>query len=142
MKLLTLISILVVSFIAPLSAQTVITTCGASLGKTYVREGNNGKWVDDGISGGSITLLFDKDKNPDLIIKSRGGSFSAKGDGATVVISHFTEGTISVIAAYPLNTVENYMFKINNNGKGFVMWTSTRSNDYMTTAKAMYADCG
>jgi hypothetical protein len=65
------------------AAQQVVTICGASSGYGYYLEPAGNGWTKDGISDGSLTVLRDTAGQYDVVIKSVGNSFTAKGDGLT-----------------------------------------------------------
>jgi hypothetical protein len=122
-------SSVIVAFLTPSIgfAQEVIAQCGASKGKAYYSEPKDHGWVDDGISDGNITFIKDSSGKYDVIIKHSTGVMSAKQDGATVVATHATKGRLSLVVVYPLATVEVYQLAIQANGKGTLLWTSSKN---------------
>jgi hypothetical protein len=123
------------------SAQEVLATCGASSGYIYIEDDG---WNEDQISTGTITAMRMADGNYDLVIKSVGGSFSAKGDGAVVALvwGDPGEGSFGLIAIYPQQVVEIYGFGVDSYGIGEVIWSGVRDSPILgRTGKAMRAKC-
>lgn len=109
-------------------AQEVIAQCGASKGKAYYSEPQDQGWVDDGISDGNITFIKDSSGKYDVIMKHSTGVISAKQDGASVVATHAAKGRLSLVVVYPLASVEVYQLVLQANGKGILLWSSSKNS--------------
>lgn len=81
--------------------------------------------------------MMKTDQGYDLIIKSRGGAFTATGDGALVVVSESTSEALSLIVAYPL-AVETYIFDFAVNK---MIFTTSKISTGVSTAAVFVADC-
>jgi hypothetical protein len=109
------------------SAQEVITVCGASTGKAFYLEPQKDGWVDDRISDGSITFLRYPAGEYDLVVKSVGYTFSARGDGAAVVKVHGVNDNVATfVVVYPQDVTEVYQLTLNENGRGTLIWSNLK----------------
>lgn len=110
------------------SAQEIITICGASAGKALYIEPKQSGWVDDGISNGSLTFMRYPSGDYDVLVKSAGNTFSARGDGAKVVKVHGDDDNIATfVVVYPLHTTEVYQLTLNRSGNGTVIWSNLKN---------------
>ena len=124
-----------------------VAVCGASAGYAFnaqigLLSGNAeaGRWADDAIPTGRMTLTLDDAGEFDLLIADATGSvFSAKGDGATIVPVAATNSVLSIIVAYPL-VVETYTFLLSDGGPE-VIWTSNKHSAPIVKVSAMRASC-
>ena len=109
-------------------AQQVIAVCGASKGKAFYLEPTKEGWVDDGISNGTITFLRNPSGDFDVLVKSMGPAFSARGDGAQVVKVHGSdENVLTFIVVYPLHVTEVYQLTLNASGRGTLIWSNLKN---------------
>lgn len=86
-------------------------------------------WADDGMSKGSMTFVRHSKDNWDVIIKDASGStFSAKQDGAKILLMSggAATGSTILLAAYPLGTVETFHLTLGADGSGELAMTSAR----------------
>ena len=64
-------------------AENILVSCGMSEGKTYfIDRNNNRNWRDNGITNGSIKLIFYNNNAADIIIRDKEDTFLAKSDSA------------------------------------------------------------
>jgi hypothetical protein len=64
----------------------------------------------------------------DVVVKSVGNTFSARGDGARVVKVHGVDDNVSTfVVVYPLHTTEVYQLTLNGSGRGTLIWTSLKN---------------
>lgn len=87
----------------------------------YALEPLHEGWSEDGISNGSITVVQDKSGQYDLIIKHSGGTLTARADGAVLAPIEKQPGRFTIIAVYPLGTVETYQFTLDRAGNGTLL---------------------
>jgi len=122
-------------------AQTIVTVCGASSGYSFYLNPTQG-WQRDGVSKGTVTIVREGN-DFDLIIKDAAETFSARGDGATVVRVHGnTDREMTLIAIYPLATTEVFQLTLDANGRGKLIWASTKNRVVGTTKGSLFvADC-
>lgn len=127
------------------NAQQVIAICGASKGKAFYLEPTKEGWVDDGISNGTITFLRNPSGDYDILVKSAGPAFSARGDGAQVVKVHGAdESIITLIVIYPLHVTEVYQLTLNANGRGTLIWSNLKNRSApmgITRGAVFVAEC-
>jgi hypothetical protein len=107
--------------LSPASAQRVITVCGPSKGWTYSlhQQTKERGFSEDAISRGSLTFMVDASGRHDVILKDAATTFSARGDGATIVRAEgMPKNELMLIAAYPLGTIETYQLVLNDRRRG------------------------
>jgi hypothetical protein len=93
--------------VEPAHATATVMECGPSKGHAYYADG----WVEDGMKYGRLALIRSDDGTLDVEISdATGKSFTAKQDGATVVTLMDGPTEWAVLAAYPLNVTEIYVF--------------------------------
>jgi hypothetical protein len=110
------------------AAQQVVTICGASSGYGYYLEPAGNGWTKDGISDGSLTVLRDTAGQYDVVIKSVGNSFTAKGDGAQVFrVDGNYDQRFTLVVVYPLPVTELYQFTLDQSGRGTVIWAAVKN---------------
>jgi hypothetical protein len=120
-------------------AQTVITVCNAATGHSFFLNPNHG-WQRDGVSG-TVTFIRQAQGEFDLIIKDAATTFSARGDGATIVRAHgTTDHRMTLVVIYPRVTVETYQLALDINGRGKLIWTTTKDG-VATRGSLFVADC-
>lgn len=137
--------------LCPISAfaDGILTICGESKGDAYYFEGGlvgpgQGGWHQDGISGGSFTLLI-TDNKLDIIFKDATGntySHLKEGDTVRLISANKDVNTFLVISENAArDTVEHYLFALNQYGVGTVAWGTIRSNDTIKKSSLMTARC-
>jgi hypothetical protein len=127
-------------------AQQLITTCGASKGKAYYLEPTHQGWVDDGISGGTLTFFRYPNGDYDLLFKDTVGARSAREDGGTVS-KIFGDGskllTLGVTYA-KTSVVEVYQLTLDVNGRGTLIWSNLKNRSGpigVTRGMVMTSNC-
>lgn len=100
-----------------------VYACGGSKGHSYFMNGEG--WQEDGISQGVIVLKRQGSEFDVQHADATGTSFSARGDGATVV-GREVDGVVQVVVAYPGMTIETYLFSKPENGRSTLAWTSSK----------------
>ena len=126
-----------------------IAVCGASEGYGYYpRKGltsddpDAGKWVEDGISNGRMTLITTANDALDLLVAdSTGAVYSTINDGGTVIPIGRSNEMLSVIIVYELGgTVETYTF-LNSVSGPEVIWSSNKFGTLILKIAAFRAPC-
>jgi len=126
----------------------VITSCGGSQGYAYFFQGglvpaDQEGWQPDKISTGGIIFTMDE-KKPDIIIRDAlDKTRSVKEDGALVNVLHVDSfnGTFLIMVYYPAGALEHYLFKLDKDGAGKVVWGTAKATGPIITNKLMVADC-
>ncbi|WP_133768768.1 hypothetical protein [Enterovirga rhinocerotis] len=119
----------------------VVTICEAPQGRSAILHGQRYRWVDDGLSGGRITILRNAGGEYDLTIRGLAGEFSARSDGASVTrVQGGTDTDFSLVATYPLQTVEVYQVELDAQGRGSLMWTTSKTIP-ARRASVFFAEC-
>ena len=110
------------------SAQEVITVCRASTGMGFYLEPEKDGWVDDGISNGSVTFMRYPSGDYNIVVKSVGYTFSARGDGARVVKVHGVDDNVATfVVVYPQHVTEVHQLTLNENGRGTLIWSNVKN---------------
>ena len=131
------------------SAATDLAVCGASVGYGYFPKyglsalsDESGKWQEEKISSGRITLTVnDADEFDVLIADARGSVFSSRADGAAVIALNVSDLHIAVLVTNRPNYAETYTFFRNADGQAEVMWTSLKYGTLIPKASALRAPC-
>ena len=150
MKLLRLLTLSACCWAVPAFAEE-LAVCGASEGYAFypkaglaAQNEDAGKWVDDKISGGRLTLTrIGKDEYDLLFSDSTGRIVSAKQDGGVIVPAGGASDTVSLIVVYPgTGVVETYTFLRKADTGAEVIWTSNKGGGALIMKVAAYrADC-
>ncbi|MCZ8105620.1 MAG: hypothetical protein O9972_48000 [Burkholderiales bacterium] len=109
---------------------TDLYVCGASKGQSLYL-GEHG-WQADGISKG-VVIARKSGNDFDLFIGDGVAGFTALQDGAEVIGRFFRDGSLQILAYYPL-TIETYLFSCPVSGRVKLAWTQSKSS--ATGAKA------
>lgn len=131
--------------VSSITAQEVVTVCGASAGYSYYLEfmGPKGKgWEKDGIKEGMLTVLRDATGAYDIIVKTVGETRSAKGNGAHVAKVHGSDSlrfTLVVVSSSDLT--DTYQFTLDQMGRGTVIWSSLKNTSGFTKGFLFTATC-
>ncbi len=126
----------------------VVTSCGGSKGYAYYFQGevvpaDKEGWQPDQISTGGILFTLDGEK-ADIILKDASDrTRSVKEDGAFVEILHIDSlnETIIVMVFYPAGALEHYLFKLDKQGAGKVVWGTAKAAGRIVKNSLMVADC-
>jgi hypothetical protein len=144
-SLLAIIYFLV--FCSNVSAR-VVTSCGGSQGYGYffpggvVPAGEEG-WKPDKISTGGIIFTMDEEK-PDIILRDASNATrSVKEENALVQVLHIdsSKGTILVMVYYAAGALEHYLFQLDEQGSGRVVWGTAKATGLIISNKLMVANC-
>ena len=143
----TLLLASMIAVIAGSACAKDLAICGASAGYGYyprigltASSETAGKWTDDAISGGRMTLVALADNKLDLLIADASGSiFSSTQDGGHVVALGRTPNAIAIAVVYP-GSIESYTFLRSRTGPE-VIWTSNKFNAPIVKAAAYRAEC-
>lgn len=134
-------------FLAQHAAAETITECGASDGTAYYFEGPitpeaESGWQKDQISKGEFRLIMDGDQ-PDIIATDAlNRTFSALGDGAAVIELKGTDAHFRLIVViYPQGAVEHFIFRLDAQGAGKVVWGSAKVGGPIPKSSLMEATC-
>lgn len=120
----------------------VVATCAASTGTSYILSGGlvdqaQSGWVEDGISGGGIQLVRSGDEYDIFISDASGSTFSARADGASVLlIGDPPEGPI-ILAVYS-KASEVYQFRLDQK---VVVWTQAKFSGMVDKGSLFVAQC-
>jgi hypothetical protein len=120
--------------------QQVVTVCGASKGMTVTPElGGSPTWSDDSIQGGTLTFTRVDSLKYDIIIKDALTTFSARDDRASIQAEEGSDnGIITIVATYPIGTIEVYMLALDREGTGRLIWTSMKNRVVGTTKGSLF----
>lgn len=122
MKLLNGICALGLLAAGAAQAETV-ANCGPQAGEAYYGAGRLSKltesgWTKDEVSAGQTTLSKDAEGDYDVTFADVSGEVhSARKEGAVITRQRLTSSEITVIVAYPGQTVEIYQFVKDATGK-------------------------
>ncbi len=109
--------------------QQVVTVCGASKGMTVTPNlGGSPTWLDDDIQGETLTFTRTDNLKYDIIFKDALTTFSARDTRALIQAEEGSDnGVITIVATYPIGTVEVYMLALDREGAGRLIWTSMKN---------------
>jgi hypothetical protein len=122
-----------------------VAVCGASAGYSYfpsvgLLAAERNQWTEDGIKSGRITLSLSQSGDFDLLFTDATGSvISATQDGARVLRVGQTDGSITVIAVYPM-LVEVYTFIQTSTGPQAI-WSTNKHSTPIVKVAAYSAPC-
>ena len=130
----------------------VVTSCGGSRGYVYIFPGGlvpsfPGAWKSDNIPNGGIIFTFDGEKADIIIRDATDITKSVKEGGAIVEVLHVNSSadllntTFLIMVYYPAGALEHYLFKLDENGVGKVVWGTAKAAGPLITNKLMVADC-
>jgi hypothetical protein len=115
-------------FVKEAHGQQLITTCGASTGKSYYLEPEKHGWVDDKISDGTTTFFRYPNGDYDVLYKDTVGAHSARLDGATVVKVHDEgDNLLTFVVIYQLHVTEVYQLTLDGTGHGTLIWSNIKN---------------
>lgn len=122
-----------------------VAVCGASAGYSYfpsvgLLATEKNEWSEDGISSGQMTLSLSQSGNFDLLFTDATGSvISATQDGGSVLRVGQTDGSITVIAVYPM-LIEVYTFIQTSTGPQAI-WSTNKHSTPIVKVGAYSAPC-
>ncbi len=128
----------------------VITSCGASKGYSYFFEGgivpkDKSGWAEDAISRGNIILVLEENgKELNIYYKDALTTKSAKENGGELLLMYAEENlkTIIILVHFPgKGTMEHFMFRLDTNGNGSVVWGTDRATSRYAKASLFKASC-
>src|SRR5262245_59980628 len=124
-------------FSGPNAFSQTITECGDSDGYAYFFAGGaipaqQAGMRKDGITGGRIILNFENNQVDLIINHAMGSTFSARQQGANVVLLPSSEGLIAVSVLYKEGMFENYIFQLDKSGNGTLAWPGMRTDKIIT----------
>jgi hypothetical protein len=126
--LVPFVALLLLQAIEEAHGQQVITTCGASTGKSYYLEPEKHGWVDDRISDGTTTFFRYPGGDYDLLYKDTVGTHSAREGGATVFKVHDEgDNLLTFVVIYPLHVTEVYQLTLDGAGNGTLIWSNIKN---------------
>lgn len=122
----------------------VVTVCGASKGISAIAERlEQPRLEEDGIAAGSATVM----RTPtfgeyDIVINDAVNRFSLREDGAIVTVAPgATDRGFTIVAVYPLGTVETYSLRLDANGNGHLIWVALRTSNAGRRGSVFTAIC-
>ena len=145
MNRLVFAAVLSAALIGGVAKAGIVTECGASIGHEYfvpspLVERKDSGWTKAAISKGQIILILDKDK-PRLILKHAGGMSDTVSDGAIVHLLENSPGIVAIIVIWPGTAVENYIFSVDKDGIGELVWGTFRFSPIITKGSVLRAEC-
>ena len=122
-------------------ALEVMAMCGASSGTGYffkdtLYNPEGGRWLDDGISNGQITLVRDGESY-DILFGDAARGTGYRQDGAQVFMLHSGEKFIRV-GAFADNYADIYNFDREDNK---LVWSSNKSGPFSGKVAVYESDC-
>jgi hypothetical protein len=122
-----LILSLVVLWIAPPASAQLAIKCAAPQGWSYILDGAS-RWEEDGVSGGSVSLVQDDTGRWDVVYATDYNKFTARQDGAKidVVTNEGISGSVVLVATYPLGVVETFHLHRNEKGDSKLVITAAK----------------
>ena len=141
------VSILALMFTTPAQSQNV-TRCGPASGHAFRFQKPNsdtpkrdrvpkGGWESEIFSTHEFLLTYDAE-GPDIIYTDVRGTRSSRANGGTVFeISALDPGFRIILVAYPSGgTFEHYLFGLDEDGVGTVIWGTIRSPGILIPPKS------
>ena len=122
-----------------------ITRCGESTGWAWFFAGpavpsTSAGWQKDAITNGDISLIFDG-QEPDIVTTDTAGTRSVRAAGATTMALPGAPGFTLILVVYPAGAVEHYLFRLDDKGRGSVVWGTSRSGGTIQKSSLMAAQC-
>ena len=144
MRMLLLVAVAMLTLVNPTKAETLFT-CGASQGKAFYLSGphvlgDKSGWADDAISGDSFSFLTLEDGSLDMVFSdATGRSYSARGDGGTVIAIYADTEAAQFVVHYPsTGVVGTYTIFAD---QGLVLWTEVKAATPIRKMSAFTAPC-
>ena len=127
---------------------SILARCGPSAGQSYAFEGGavgpgQGGWHADGFKNGAITAFINENGALDLLLKDAVSVRSYLASGNKVVLVNYDQKIRSfLIYSTGMNFVETFLFKVNENGIGSLVWTTSKATGLTTRSGIMFSSCG
>lgn len=128
----------------------LVTTCADFIGHTYFLPGGavsplSSGWDIDSIKDG-VYVLYDNDGIPSILFKDASGIWTDPEEyGATVQdVTGGASGHRLVIVNYAgrgRGTVELFLFDLDEEGYGTVLYSTVRSNDLVSNSRLLVGKC-
>jgi len=126
----------------------LITVCQNFKGHGYYLSGSmvvmneSQGWYEDSMATGHI-VLAEINKKPVIMIEDATGETKAaiQDGGQTFYVSDPGGKNILVGIVYPESLIETFLFNLDQNGLGVVLWTMTRTNGMIDSARLMKGQC-
>ena len=128
------------------AAAEVITQCGDSSGVTFYFEGgvigaDKAGWQKDAVPGSFELVANAGFSEADIIYDNPTGPSSYRAEGATItVLPGGTQGSLLLLATTP-DRVDHYLFKLDKEGKGLVVWGTAGTSVLSQKDSLMTAAC-
>lgn len=126
------------------AGQTVVTVCSASKGMTVTPElGGQPAWLDDGVQDVTLTFIQLDGLKYDILIEDPRSTFSARDVRASIQAEEGSDnGIVTIVAIYPVGTIEVYMLALDREGTGRLIWSSMKNRVLGTTKGSLFtASC-
>ncbi len=105
----------------------VITVCEAPKGKSVAVGGPSG-WSDESLAGATLTFTNDAVDGFDVATKSAASDTTARKEGGRVRRAFGNEdGAMTLVADYPLGTVEVYQLSLDGAGNGNLIMAALKN---------------
>ena len=118
---------------------SIVFDCGSSSG--YRVDAKDGSFSKDGMSSGRFQLVRRGNDYDLRIVDGVQRMFSAREDGASVVGRETGDGSLQVIAYYPLPNVESYLFSRSQDGKARFVSASTKDLGFARGGTLFTGEC-
>jgi hypothetical protein len=147
MKLVSRIVLVAIFGVCQIANAQVVTRCGASAGHEYYFAGGlvplkKAGWTAGGISEGSTILMRAGDSFEMVFSDALGRSMSATEDGGVLVVISNTPESIALVVSYPGKSIETWIFKLDETGRGEVTFSQARYNGTLSSKHSLFrASC-
>jgi hypothetical protein len=146
MKLNTLFAAVIFFCTHQVAVAEVVTRCGASAGHEYYFAGGpvtakQAGWTAGTIDGGSTVLMRNGNQFDIVFSDALGRNMSIAEDGGTPIVISKADGTIVLVVDYPGRSVETWIFKLNDVGRGEVTFSQARYNGTISKHSLFRAAC-
>ena len=95
--------------------------------------------MDDGIQGLTLTFIQLDGLKYDVLIEDTRATFSARDVRALIQAEEGSDnGVITIVATYPVGTVEVYMLALDREGTGRLIWSSMKNRVVGTTKGSLF----
>jgi len=112
------------------SAET-IAECGKSVGKEYAGDPN--KWTDADGSFNPQTTIVQVGSDYDVLFRDQLGMRSVRSQqGRVFRVEGADNGRLTLLAVYPLGDIETYQLTLGKDGRGTLLWTSSKHQSFVT----------
>ena len=95
----------------------------------------------DGVDGGRIILNV-TDSDLDILLKDATGTTqSVKAGGGKIILRGSNNNLLALMVVYDEATTENYVFQLDRQGDGTVVWTTVRTAGQVNKMSLMTSEC-